>query len=174
MRIWSLFGKAEKVALEFFKRKESDSCSKTANQIKKLFSSHDRYLDYILLEGSLKADLLKSGIFSKEETAFLQEGPAGGKALCQIVEFVMNALKLGHTVWGLSADQYIVPIDPDKPFTPLSNSVVFFPKRYGDLYGLDSPSIQCFKKCFSVIGEKKADITIWDVTYPYQGSEICS
>lgn len=172
MRTWSLFGKAEKVALEFFKRKESDGCSKTANQIKKLFSLHDRYLDYILLEGSLKADLLKSEIFSEEEIAFLQEDPIGRQAFCQIAEFVMNAFKLGHTVLGLSADQYIVPIDPDKPFKPLSNSVVLFPKRYGDLYGLNSPSIQCFKKCFSVIGEKKADITIWDVTY--QGSGICN
>ena len=74
MRIWSLFGKAEKVALEFFKRKESDSCSKTANQIKKLFSSHDRYLDYILLEGSLKADLLKSGIFSQRRDGLFTRG----------------------------------------------------------------------------------------------------
>ena len=167
---WSLFGKAEQAVVEFFQSQEICGSSNKPNQIKHLFKVHDRHLDFILLEGSLKADLLRSKIFSDQEAAFLQADPAGKKAFCQFAEFFMNGFKLGHTALGLSLHQYIVPIDRERSFVPLKNSFVFFPKSYQKLYALDSPIAQCFQKCFSIEGHKLGGITLWNLAY--QGGRV--
>ena len=119
----------------------------------------------MILEGSLKADLLKSKIFSEKESDFLQTDPVGRPAFCQCAEFFMNGFKLGHAALDLSAQKYIVPVSADKPFEPLTNSVVYFPKSYKKLYALDSPIAKCFQSCFSIEGCKIPAITIWNVTY---------
>src|SRR5580704_10782253 len=97
METWSLFGKAEKAALAFFKSKAMYEHSGFPNEIKKLFSAHDGHLDFILFEGSLKANLLKSKIFSEQEALFLQTDPVGKVVFCQFAEFFMNGFKLGHS-----------------------------------------------------------------------------
>lgn len=162
---WSLFGKAEQCALKFFQSEEVYPHAKSPNRIKKLFSEHDRSIDFILFEGSLKADLLRSGLFSAEEISVLQEDSLGRQSFCQCAEFFMNAFKLGHTTPGFPFHKYLVPIDPEKPFEPLSTSVVFYPKSYEELYSLESPIAHCFRKCFGVVGDKVSDITCWHVTY---------
>lgn len=77
----------------------------------------------------------------------------------------MNALKLGHTALGLSLEDYIIPIQSDKPFTPLSHSIVLYPKSYEKLYGIESPIAKCFKSCFSIQAKQQAGVTLWDVAY---------
>lgn len=77
----------------------------------------------------------------------------------------MNGFKLGHTALDLWVHKYVIPIHFDKPFEPLTNSVVFFPKSYKKLYALDSPIAKCFQNCFSIDGSKTAGITLWNVTY---------
>ncbi len=165
METWSRFGEVEKTALAFFKAEIAYEHSGSPNSIKKLFSQHDRHLDYIILEGSLKADLLGLQIFSEEEADFLQTDPVGKLGFCQCAEFFMNGFKLGHTALGLSVHKYVVPIHSNKLFEPLSNSVVYYPKSYQKLYALASPIAKCFQNCFSIEGSKTSGITLWDVTY---------
>ena len=165
MEIWSQFGKAEKTVLEFFKAKGKYEHSKSPNQFKNLFAQHNHKLDYIIFEGSLKADLLKSKIFSEQEAAFLQTDPIGKQVFCQCAEFFMNAFKLGSKAPGIDVHKYVIPVNSDKAFEPLTNSVVLFPKSYEKLYALDSPIAKCFQDCFHVEGNKLSGITLWNVIY---------
>jgi hypothetical protein len=108
---------------------------------------------------------LKLKIFSAQEADFLQTDPVGKMALCQCAEFFMNGFKLGHTALDLSVHKYVIPLVSERPFLPLTHSVVLYPKSYQKLYALDSPIAKCFQDCFSIEGNKISGITVWDVAY---------
>lgn len=157
MRTWRQFGKAEKIALAFFQSIEPYPHAKSPGKIKNLLTK----LDYILFEGTLKTSIIQSGVFSPEQTDYLQRNTA---ALCQCAEFFMNGFKFGHTALGLSFKDYIIAVDPEKPFRPFSKSTVLYPESYGELYSLDSPVARCFKNCFKLDGQICSSITVWEVT----------
>lgn len=157
IRMRRRFGKAEEFTLQFFQGKIAYGEAKSPNKIKKLFSK----LDYILFEGSLKAAIVASGVFSPLQVDYLH---AHTDALCQCTEFFMNGMKFGHQALGLSYKDYIIPLDPDKPFVPLAKSVVLYPASYGELYSLESRVANCFKSCFLLEGGKEEEITVWEVT----------
>ncbi len=157
MRMRRRFGQAEQFALQFFQSSLVYPDAKSPDKFKKIVGQ----LDYILLEGSLKAAILSSGVFSSREIEYLHENTA---ELCQCAEFFMNGFKLGHSALGLSFESYIAPLDPAKPFQPRTKSVVLYPESYGELYSLDSQVARCFKSCFNMTGSKDSAVTIWEVT----------
>ena len=127
-------------------------------------------LYFILLEGSLKIDILASGLFSKEEIEFLEQTPKGKVILCQFAEFFMNAFKSGQSVSCnghiLSFGSYIYPLKEGSTFQPRTTSIVVYPPLYKTIYAIDGPVARSFAPTFHVSGSfnPKTEVTIWEVT----------
>lgn len=106
-------------------------------------------VDFILREGSLKSDLLRTQ-FSDPEAEYLL---THGKDLCQYAEFYMNGFKLGQSTKGIFAEDYFLPCAAkDQAFKPGLESSVWYPEDYSELYSVDSPFFQGMKPVFSVTG----------------------
>lgn len=128
-------------------------------------------LNFIILEGSLKIDILRSGIFTSEEIKYLQEDSKGKVDLCQIAEFFMMAFKFGQSATcnktNFVFQKYIHPIGNDKPFQPRMENVIFFPSLYKDACALEGKLASCYRSVFNVAGKfhkQVSKITTWVVT----------
>jgi hypothetical protein len=159
--------KCERAVCDFFKSKSlSSEASKHAKKIHKNLA-----LDFLLLEGSLKMDLLKYGGFSDSEIDYFHTS-SGAKVLCQCTEFFINAFKMGEIAQGekegvLLADKYIVPIsDQFTSFMPCIKSVVYLPPQYREMYAEDGIFAKKLKEAFavSVTYDTSSKITIMNVT----------
>ncbi|KTC64745.1 Uncharacterised protein (plasmid) [Legionella adelaidensis] len=95
-------------------------------------------LQYVILEGSLKADLLGKNLFEETHEKHLQ---STSEDFCQLVEFMINAFKRGETVviknkshgveYTFNAADYLKKISPDMPdYQPANMSVTVYPKQY--------------------------------------------
>ncbi len=130
----------------------------TSMKTKKVFKDH---IDFMLHEGSLKADLLQAGLFSEKECAFLNS-PAGAMPFCQIAEYFMNGFKLGACakIHGVvfSAKQYITPVSERfSEFLPVKQSIVLYPEEYQKLYSQESPFARSLEPAFVVEGDYFAE-----------------
>lgn len=139
-------------------------------------------LKHIINEGSLKFDILKTKLFSKEEKDFLQTTGEGSKGFCQFTEFFMNAFKFGDTVQvaikeGILPDKklveqtifegnkYIANIDETKPYQPANKSTTIYPDSYKEIAtkGIYTQAMQN-SKVFSVRTEDQAGIVVMTTT----------
>ena len=124
---------------------------------------------HVFLEGSLKADLIKSGIFNKKRCKYLQKTADGKKEFCQIAEFFTLAFKFGYeaTVNGvsLSYHKYFQSLNGNA-FQPLSKNVTLYPSLYKEMYSPDSAFAQAVSPVFKVHAhfDPKSEITAWEVT----------
>lgn len=108
----------------------------------------------IVLEGSLKQDLLLHGGFSADEKQLLQEDK---RLLCQIAEIFSYAMGLGYEARSgsghlFSSTSYFRCTD-DTPFTPCSRICTIYPPLYEKIYHLHGHVPSELAKVFSVTGE---------------------
>jgi hypothetical protein len=146
--------KAEKVVCDFFKSKgASNQASKHGNKIHSAVA-----LDFVLCEGSLKQDLLKSGGFTASEVDYFHTA-AGVQSLCQCAEFFMNAFKMGEQVQGgaFLAAKYIVPVSGKfAAFKPCIKSTVLYPALYKEIYSLQGAFAKVLSTVYALFGKYDA------------------
>lgn len=97
-------------------------------------------LQYVFLEGSLKADLLNIDFFDTESQEHLKNNTAD---FCQMVEFIINAFKRGEQVvikqngvemQTFYASDYIKKLSPAVPdYQPTNTSITLYPKSYHEM-----------------------------------------
>lgn len=97
-------------------------------------------LQYIFMEGSIKADLLGNHFFNDEDEHHLKTHSAD---FCQLVEFLINALKRGEsvtikkegmTLHHFKAEDYIKKISPGiADYQPAHTSYTIYPNQYYDI-----------------------------------------
>ena len=112
---------------------ESTEETSTIAKARKIF--HESDVQFVIREGSLKADLIRSGSFSPDEIEFFFDR-RGGQYLCQTTEFFMNAIKFGHiptSIGGWSPQDYLYPLSDEACFQPYSRSIVVYPPSYHDM-----------------------------------------
>lgn len=135
------------------KTKEQGYCNKEAIEAKELeflslFHEENKLnfiqefanagLQYILMEGSLKADLLEKGLFETTNEEHLKSKTAD---FCQLVEFMINAFKRGETVVVknkhngkkevFNAADYVKKVAEHLPeYQPSHVSHTIYPKQY--------------------------------------------
>ena len=156
--------KGEKMFCSFFQNKPVDgTVSARAKKIKsKIFCP-----DFVLCEGALKMDLLKSGGFSVSEVDYFNS-PKGAMSFCKCAEFFMNAFKFGQVAHGPNGEflaaKYIVPIN-GAVFGPFAKSTVLYPKMYQELYSPKGEFALVLSSVFSVTGDfdKQSKITTLSV-----------
>lgn len=112
---------------------------------------------YLIAEGSIKADLIDLNFLSPAEKSFLQTRD-GSSIFCQLIEFMMNAFKRGEEIVIqtnpgnsetviLSRERYFKKIDPNAPdYCPTDKSITFYPRPYKEiaLYGIYTQTMQRF------------------------------
>ena len=146
-----------------------DSVKSEAVKIHGLFSSIHP-VDFVLREGSLKKDLLKSGIFSDREIAFFQGLSEGSQAFCQTAEFFMNALKLGSVARTSAGDfpleKYVTCLGRvPRSFGPYETSTVLYSQLYEKMYSIDGIFFRTLSSVFRIEGafDVKSKITMVNV-----------
>ncbi|TAL64686.1 MAG: hypothetical protein EPN84_02940 [Legionella sp.] len=97
-------------------------------------------LQYVFLEGSLKADLLNIDFFDCESQEHLKNNSAD---FCQMVEFIINAFKRGEQIvikqngvemQTFNASDYIKKISPKvADYQPTNTSITLYPKSYHEI-----------------------------------------
>ncbi len=117
-------------------------------------------LQYVFMEGSLKADLLLNANFEQEVLKYFVEH---GGVFCQYTEFVMNGLKRGEKVsitqndldlFDFIPSNYIKKVDTAIPdFEPTNEVTTIYPRSYHDMAisGLYTTAMQESKRvqmCF--------------------------
>lgn len=142
---------AEATACEFMANQNSYKNARLS-QLQQLFH---KKIDYFITEGSLKAEIVNSALFSDEEIARFHMKGDGSQKFCQLAEFVMNGLKFGQTAKAcgteFTASKFILPVTPQtEPFTPQKQSLVFYPEEYLTTYAIDSPFAQTLSSVFKV------------------------
>jgi hypothetical protein len=143
-------------------KSEAAACKKLAQGALAAFTP-----DFVMCEGSLKVDVLKSGDFSASEIEYFHT-PAGAGSFCKCAEFFMHFFKFGINAHGkkgdLLAGKYIVPIT-GKSYKPCTKSTVLYPKFYKDDYPLDGVIAKELKKVFGITGgyDPKTGITTWNL-----------
>lgn len=100
----------------------------------------DSQLQHVFLEGSLKANLLATNLFSPDLQHHLQQDSSD---FCQMVEFMINAFKRGESVTVKAPNgetvfepqEYIAKIYPKTTpdFKPVSVSYTIYPASYYDV-----------------------------------------
>lgn len=144
--------KCEQVACEFFKGKALEKNAPAhAQNFKSKFNP-----DFVLREGTLKVDLLKTGGFTPAEVEYFHTRP-GATSLCQTAEFFMNAFKFGEVAKGGSgeffAGKYIEPVSGKfSSFQPCSVSTVLYPPPYAKIYAVDGVYAKTIAPVFHVKG----------------------
>lgn len=158
----------EDAVCDFFRATELDlPNSSTRKKIHSLFQSVHP-VDFVLREGSLKKDLLQTGLFSDAEADFFQK--RGGKAFCQVAEFFMNGLKLGSVARSTAGDfplyAYVTSLlSVPTSFGPYNESTVLYPPLYQETYSLEGPFFRSLASVYSVSGslDPKSKITTVNV-----------
>ena len=123
-------------------------------------------VDFLLREGSLKQDLLKSGVFADSEIAFFQGLAGGCETFCQTAEFFMNALKIGSVARTSAGDfpleKYVTSVARvPASFGPFKTSTVLYPPLYQEMYSADGAFFRTLGSVFSIEGafDPKSKIT---------------
>ncbi|MDP3561945.1 MAG: hypothetical protein Q8R83_07195 [Legionellaceae bacterium] len=86
---------SENKILEFLKS-DHDKGSQQAKAFRSLLLSTP--LQFVILEGGLKAAFIEDNFLSDAEKLFLQTKGVGNLSFCQIIEFFLNAFKRGEQV----------------------------------------------------------------------------
>lgn len=132
--------KSEKNFLDLFTGNKNTS-KKNALEFKEILTS--ALCDYVILEGSLKADFIGDNALSKQEKEFLQSKGVGSSSFCQLIEFFMNAFKRGEKVivkkqhespTVFSAKTYLKKLNPKAlDYEPTNQSRTIYPEDYYDI-----------------------------------------
>jgi hypothetical protein len=135
---------AEKVVCDFMSNKDlGGGIGKHAKRAHEIFHKI-LPIDHVLLEGTLKTQLLK---FASESQAEYFLG--NSSHFCEFTEPFINALKLGHEIPGIQdPSSFFSPIKDKNPFKPGVESVVHYPESYADLYSPDSPIPRALRGSF--------------------------
>ncbi len=137
----------------------------SAMKTKKLFQKE---IDFLLLEGSLKCDILASALFTQRACRYLNSNE-GSADFCQIAEYFMIGFKLGlaakiHTAI-FSSDRYIAQVSGRyHSFPSFSKSVVFYPEQYKEIYSQEAPFAKSLQSVCLVVGEYFQDSGITKMT----------
>ena len=163
--IWSQFGKAEQIAIDVFKGMAAGSVS--TNKIRDYLISSPIQIDFLFLEGTLKADLFALDFFSCKQIKYYKSHRS---EYCKFAEFFINAAKFDHkvSIFGIDfpLDKYIVPLKADKAYFPVCRSIVLFPKSYIEMCSISGDHANSLKSYFDLKGGlTEEEITVWDLTY---------
>lgn len=124
-----------------------------------LFKQMD--IQYVLREGSLKADLLDH-LTQPQQQFFLSPGTD----FCEFTEIIMTACKQGDSINGLPPlTNYVVPIGKE-PFTPRTPHEIWYPKFYEGLYNPKSRITEIQRNIFDVLATKQGDIVVTEIRSP--------
>lgn len=107
---------------------------------------------FILCEGSLKADILKG--LSDREVEYLNS-KSGAVSFCECAEYFMNGMKLGGAPKEFEIQKYFKEIGKAS-FKPVKTSTVFYPDQYKEIYAPTSPFASALIPVFSVTGNYSA------------------
>lgn len=119
----------------------------TSKSAKKVLKNSPKY-DFVFCEGTLKNDLLKSGVFDQHQVTYLNDNI---EELCQLTEFFMHAIKLGQTVEGfpIDANKYIHSVSGEN-FNPFKKSVVYFPSGYEVAYASNGVLHKAYQQVYNI------------------------
>lgn len=104
-------------------------------------------VDYVLLEGRLKASLLKQGLTEEQASFFLNDK----QAFCEYTELFMVALKQGHS-WRTHDDpqSFMRPVSGVGSFQPRTVSSTMYPPLYAEMYSENARIPTELRKIFDV------------------------
>ncbi len=102
-------------------------------------------IDYYLLEGSLKADLLLKSV----EVQRLYLAEAGGQKLCQLCEVIMNLFKRGLDV-TIQGEIYKPADYVHGAFKAGGRLVTLYSEHYSTTYSANSLYYECMKNNFNL------------------------
>lgn len=103
---------------------------------------------FILCEGSLKADILKS--LSEREVEYLNSREAA-QSFCECAEYFMNGMKLGGSPKELDIQKYFKALGKES-FNPVKTSTTFYPEQYKEIYAPTSQFANTLIPVFSLTG----------------------
>jgi hypothetical protein len=162
------YGQTELQAITEAEKKVQDAFQTKEKRISALFQQKlplGLPIDFLILEGRLKADLLTH--FDDKEGDFLQKNPIGRVHFCQFAEVFMNGFKFGHQAkigtTLFSMDPYVKPVSKQfASLQPASISTVLYPPLYQEIYSPTGAFATTMKSAFSITGAKdlKTNITM--------------